>query len=71
MFISYIFLSFICLVSAWIFFNDRDPIHSLAAIFTGLLTLVWLFILTPLLLKLPLVIASVFVFHSIEIASKN
>ncbi|HBB34375.1 MAG TPA: hypothetical protein DDZ80_25400 [Cyanobacteria bacterium UBA8803] len=47
----YLILFVIFLGAVWVYFNNNDEIHSIAAISAGLIALIWIFILSPLWLQ--------------------
>jgi|GEM_PF-3842849 len=62
----YLAFLFIGLGSIWVIFYDNDDVHTLAATIIASLTLLWSFILSPLLIKVPLVLILLLIFRKFE-----
>lgn len=60
--IIHFFLLSVSLGSIWVSIRDSDEIHRIAAILTGSIALIWIFCLTPIWVKLSVLMALLFGF---------
>lgn len=67
----YLAFLFIGLGSIWVMFHDNDDVHTLAASLIASFTLLFCFILSPLLIKVPLVLIILLIFRKFEAKSHS